>query len=197
MVNMLTTLGNVAKFLNESSIIKLQKSIDVFVEKFNEKGKYLPIDLEDCFLTHSKSPTYPNGKYVQESVNPVLLKQEDIEEAKELFELNHTYKRETMIITNYLTGLSMNLILLTDSSPEQLHQLAFAILPEFIFNDVNFLKRCGLENDLISDLQNKSFIYHNIFNSKEEEAKFIQEFQLPEVFELMEKYYALDLLTNF
>ena len=197
MVNMLTTLGNVARFLNESSIIKLQKSIDVFVEKFNKEDEYLPIDLEDCFLTHSKSPTYPNGKYVQESVNPVLLKQEDIEEAKELFELNHTYKRETMIITNYLTGLSMNLILLTDSSPEQLHQLAFAILPEFILNDVNFLKRCELENDLISDLQNKSFIYHNIFNSKEEETKFIQEFQLPEIFELMEKYYALDLLTNF
>ncbi len=191
-----STVMTLAKELNQSTISKLQKNVDAFLDGLGTNSK--PLNDPEFFLPHSKSKTYPNGNYVNEFADSVLLSDEDRQTAKDLFVLHHAYITESALILKYLKATTMRTILLfPELSNAQFHQLVLDILPEFILNDTNLLKKCSLDDDEIKDLQKHKYAYNNAFPTDERKAQFFAEMRDEGVFELMQKYYALDLLTNF
>lgn len=191
-----STVMTLAKELNQSTINKFQKNVDVFLDGLGTD--YKPLNDPEFFLPHSKSKTYPNGNYVNDFAESVLLSDEDRKTAKDLFVLHHAYTTESALILKYLKATTMRAILLfPELSNPQLHQLVFDILPDFILNDTNLLKKCDIDDDEILELQQHQIIYKSAFPTDEVKEKFFAEMRDERVFELMRKYYALDLLTNF
>lgn len=191
-----STVMTLAKELNHSTVSKLQKNVDVFLDGLNTESK--PLNDPEFFLPHSNSKTYPNGNYVNDFAESVLLSEEDRQTAKDLFALHHTYTTESALILKYLKATTIRAILLfPELSNQQFHQLIFDILPDFILNDTNLLKKCALEQDDINALQRHTIVYNHAFASDAQKAQFFAEMRDERVFELMQKYYALDLLTNF
>ena len=196
MTNIFNIIMNLAKHLNQSTVDKLQKNIDAFLDKLGTNGK--PLNHPEFFLPHSESPRYANGNYKQDYAEVELLSDEDLQTAKELFELHHTYTTESAKILKYFKATTMQAILvLAGATNQQATQILLDILPDFVKQDSNLLSKSGLDDDEIKQLQAGEFKYHNLFANKEDEEKLLNELKDPEVFELMEKYYALELLTNF
>lgn len=196
MTNIFNIIMNLAKHLNQSTVDKLQKNVDAFLDKLGTNGK--PLNHSEFFLPHSESPRYANGNYKQDFAEVDLLSDEDLQTAKELFELHHTYTTESAKILKYFKATTMRAILvLAGATNQQATQILLDILPDFVKQDSNLLAKSGLDDDEIKKLQAGEFKYHNLFANKEDEEKLLNELKDPEVFELMEKYYALELLTNF
>lgn len=196
MTNIFNIIMNLAKHLNQSTVDKLQKNVDAFLDKLGTNGK--PLNHPEFFLPHSESPRYANGNYKQDYAEVELLSDEDLQTAKELFELHHTYTTESAKILKYFKATTMRTILvLAGATNQQATQILLDILPDFVKQDSNLLSKSGLDDDEIKQLQADEFKYHNLFANKEDEEKLLNELKDPEVFELMEKYYALELLTNF
>lgn len=196
MTNIFNIIMNLAKHLNQSTVDKLQKNVDAFLDKLGTNGK--PLNHPEFFLPHSESPRYANGNYKQDYAEVELLSDEDLQTAKELFELHHTYTTESAKILKYFKATTMQAILvLAGATNQQATQILLDILPDFVKQDSNLLSKSGLDDDEIKQLQAGEFKYHNLFANKEDEEKLLNELKDPEVFELMEKYYALELLTNF
>lgn len=196
MTNIFNIIMNLAKHLNQSTVDKLQKNVDAFLDKLGTNGK--PLNHPEFFLPHSESPRYANGNYKQNYAEVELLSDEDLQTAKELFELHHTYTTESAKILKYFKATTMRTILvLAGATNQQATQILLDILPDFVKQDSNLLSKSGLDDDEIKQLQAGEFKYHNLFANKEDEEKLLNELKDPEVFELMEKYYALELLTNF
>nr|DAR42192.1 MAG TPA: hypothetical protein [Caudoviricetes sp.] len=196
MTNIFNIIMNLAKHLNQSTVDKLQKNVDAFLDKLGTNGK--PLNHPEFFLPHSESPRYANGNYKQDYAEVELLSDEDLQTAKELFELHHTYTTESTKILKYFKATTMRAILvLAGATNQQATQILLDILPDFVKQDSNLLSKSGLNDDEIKQLQAGEFKYHNLFANKEDEEKLLNELKDPEVFELMEKYYALELLTNF
>lgn len=196
MTNIFNIIMNLAKHLNQSTVDKLQKNVDAFLDKLGTNGK--PLNHPEFFLPHSESPRYANGNYKQDYAEVELLSDEDLQTAKELFELHHTYTTESAKILKYFKATIMRAILvLAGATNQQATQILLDILPDFVKQDSNLLSKSGLGDDEIKQLQAGEFKYHNLFANKEDEEKLLNELKDPEVFELMEKYYALELLTNF
>jgi len=196
MTNIFNIIMNLAKHLNQSTVDKLQKNVDAFLDKLGTNGK--PLNHPEFFLPHSESPRYANGNYKQDFAEVELLSDEDLQTAKELFELHHTYTTESVKILKYFKATTMRAILvLAGATNQQATQILLDILPDFVKQDSNLLSKSGLDDDEIKQLQAGEFKYHNLFANKEDEEKLLNELKDQEVFELMEKYYALELLTNF
>ena len=196
MTNIFNIIMNLAKHLNQSTVDKLQKNVDAFLDKLGTNGK--PLNHPEFFLPHSESPRYANGNYKQDFAEVELLSDEDLQTAKELFELHHTYTTESAKILKYFKATAMRAILvLAGATNQQATQILLDILPDFVKQDSNLLSKSGLDDDEIKQLQAGEFKYHNLFANREDEEKLLNELKDPEVFELMEKYYALELLTNF
>jgi hypothetical protein len=196
MTNIFNIIMNLAKHLSQSTVDKLQKNVDAFLDKLGTNGK--PLNHPEFFLPHSESPRYANGNYKQDYAEVGLLSDEDLQTAKELFELHHTYTTESAKILKYFKAITMRAILvLAGATNQQATQILLDILPDFVKQDSNLLSKSGLDDDEIKQLQAGEFKYHNLFANKEDEEKLLNELKDPEVFELMEKYYALELLTNF
>lgn len=196
MTNIFNIIMNLAKHLNQSTVDKLQKNVDAFLDKLGTNGK--PLNHPEFFLPHSESPRYANGNYKQDYAEVELLSDEDLQTAKELFELHHTYTTESAKILKYFKAITMRAILvLAGATNQQATQILLDILPDFVKQDSNLLSKSGLDDNEIKQLQAGEFKYHNLFANKEDEEKLLNELKDPEVFELMEKYYALELLTNF
>ena len=196
MTNIFNIIMNLAKHLNQSTVDKLQKNVDAFLDKLGTNGK--PLNHLEFFLPHSESPRYANGNYKQDFAEVELLSDEDLQTEKELFELHHTYTTESTKILKYFKATTMRAILvLAGATNQQATQILLDILPDFVKQDSNLLSKSGLDDDEIKQLQAGEFKYHNLFANKEDEEKLLNELKDPEVFELMEKYYALELLTNF
>lgn len=196
MNNVFVTIMNLAKQLNQSTIDKLQKNVDAFLDNLGTDGK--PLNHPEFFLPHSNSARYANGNYKQDFADASLINDDNLQTAKDLFELHHTYTTESALILKYLKATAMRAILvLAGASNEQSIQLLLDVLPDFIKQDNNLLSKAGLENNEIKMLQDNAFPYHNLFTNKDEENTFLDELKDEHVFELMQKYYALELLTNF
>ena len=196
MNNVFTVIMSLAKQLNQSTINKLQKNVDAFLDNLGTEEK--PLNHPEFFLPHSNSLRYANGNYIQDFAETSLINDDNLQTAKDLYELHHTYTTESAVILKYLKATAMRLILLlAEATNEQIIQLLLDIFPEFIKQDSNLLQNSGLEKDEIEALQKNKYSYNSLFASKEEKDAFLDELKDEHVFELMQKYYALELLTNF
>ena len=196
--NIFTSLMNLANQLNSSSISKLQKTIDNAVEKYNKDGQVKPLELADgAVLVHSESIKYSNGNLVPEYVDVSLLDEDAKTELQELHELHSKYADDNVRILNYLKAIAMKTVVLTDLDNEQLHQIFFDVLPDFILADTNLMRSLSIEDDEVTKLQKHEYKYSDNFISAEKEQELKENLADAEVFELIQMYYSLDLLTNF
>lgn len=187
-------LGSVAKNLIEPTVNKLSLSIDTLVSSYNKEGEYLPLEINGITLGHSQSPKNANGNMIPNTIGEHLIDKRDVDKATGFIELLNQYRREAVIIANYLTGLSMQIDAKDIDNTAKI-AIALVILPKFVTQDTVFFTKCINDNSSSKNYLNSK--YHSAFNSKAEEKDFIDLNENKDVFELMEKYYAMTLLTDF
>lgn len=195
MNNILHTAGYLAKALNQTVVDKLQANIDAFIEKF---GSTKPIELNNGkILEHTDSPRYNNGNLMSEYTSQDVLTEEQVKEAEDLYDLEKTYYNEAVAILNHVKVVAIQLVLLDEMEETTIHQLFFDLMPEFILKDTALMKEIDIPESLISDLQNHTYKYGKHFPSDEKQKAYMDELRDESINELMEKYYALTLLTGY
>lgn len=213
MINLLTFSSLLTSHLTDNIMSKLQESIDDFFKKLSEKYKK---DIQ--YLQHDNKEICTENieRYLDGTIKTTfdywdILSQEEKEEAINLMDLYSIRTTECRNIRKYLMYLAGKaMILNTDNSEkdyenfEETYELiAFTkflhTIPECIKNDVSLLTKPSNYNKEI--VLNEKDLYQAIEYSKNIEPKYLEEFiknhRSEEIENIINSFYALDLLVDF
>ena len=188
--------GKLAKELHINTLNKMQKSVDMFIERFTDKAN--PIILDGNVIYHSDSERYINGNFVADFIEFDNASEEDKQKFNELFELQSTYNKESMQIIRYIKSTCAKIALETLDETVRAFSLLLQILPPILSSDRALLEKCNVPESALDNILAENNLYKPLFEDANVSAEeFINIYRDVALNELIEKYYALDLLTNF
>lgn len=195
-MNVYECAGNLARELHKNTLNKMQQNVDRFIERFTEKPD--PMILNNNVIYHSNSERYINGNFVTDFIEFDNASEEDKQKFNELYELQSTYNKESMQVVRYIKSTCTKIALETLDESNKAFSLLLKILPPILSTDRVLLEKCGVGSKTIENISSENNLYEDLFiDANVTVEEFINIYRDEALNELIEKYYALDLLTNF
>lgn len=178
-----------------STLALVNNAVDKLVEEYSPD--YLPIELGNTVVSHSKSPRYQNGELIPNYFDGSILDESKQNALLEALKNRSEVHQDIRTLVNYIKITIHNAVTLanyanTYNPTEEIYFLVRLNVPDVILSDEELLKNCfntDKEYELFKTATQGKL-------SDEDVQEFKDKTTYEEVLEIFDKYYTLNLLTN-